>query len=54
MATRVISRNIQQAAVGTSEVSTNIVDVQGGSTQTGRPPRTFYQRPSRCRTIAPA
>ena len=34
-ATQEISRNIQQAALGTTEVSSNIVDVQHGADETG-------------------
>ena len=31
----VISRNVQQAALGTQQVSSNIVDVQQGASETG-------------------
>jgi methyl-accepting chemotaxis protein len=34
-ATREISRNVQQAALGTQQVSVNITDVQRGATETG-------------------
>ena len=34
-ATQEISRNVQQAAQGTHQVSTNIVDVQRGAGETG-------------------
>jgi methyl-accepting chemotaxis protein len=33
--TREISRNVQQAAQGTQQVSSNIVDVQRGANETG-------------------
>jgi methyl-accepting chemotaxis protein len=34
-ATREISRNVEQAAQGTSQVATNIVDVNNGARETG-------------------
>jgi methyl-accepting chemotaxis protein len=34
-ATQEISRNVQQAALGTTQVSSNIVDVQRGAGDTG-------------------
>jgi methyl-accepting chemotaxis protein len=34
-ATQEISRNVQQAAQGTTQVSSNIVDVQRGANETG-------------------
>jgi len=34
-ATQEISRNVQQAALGTQQVSSNIVDVQRGAGETG-------------------
>lgn len=34
-ATQEISRNVQQAALGTTQVSSNIVDVQRGAGETG-------------------
>jgi methyl-accepting chemotaxis protein len=34
-ATREIARNVQQAAHGTEQVSSNVTDVQRGATETG-------------------
>ena len=34
-ATHEISRNVQQAAQGTQQVSSNVIDVQRGATETG-------------------
>ena len=49
-ATREIARNIQHAAGGTSEVSSNIVGVSNASTKRAPPPARCSAPPTRCAT----